>query len=162
MSGQTIEGMPTQEHPSLLPRITLALLLLLALGVRLFGLTNPPFDYNPTRQLRSAMIARGMYYAGLETAPEWQRQMAVRQWRAQEVLEPTILEAMVAASYRLAGGEILWISRVFSSLLGRRGSGAVPAGEGDRLARRGVGGSGLLPLPALWPCRPAALSCPIP
>jgi hypothetical protein len=108
--------MPGQERPRLLPRISLAILLLLAYGVRLLDLTNPPFDYHPTRQLRSAMIARGMYYENLESAPDWQRQMAVRQWRGQEVLEPTILETMVAASYRLAGGEILWIARVFSSL----------------------------------------------
>jgi len=116
MTGPTTEVMPGRERPRLLPRVSLAILLLLAFGVRLLDLTNPPFDYHPTRQLRSAMIARGMYYENLETAPDWQRQMAVRQWRGQEVLEPTILETMVAASYRLAGGEILWIARVFSSL----------------------------------------------
>jgi hypothetical protein len=36
---------------------------LLALGIvlRLINVTDPPLDFHPTRQLRSAIIARGMY-----------------------------------------------------------------------------------------------------
>ncbi len=109
------------EHASapqrrLLPAITLPLLLLLAIGIRLLDLTDPPLDFHPTRQLRSAMIARGMYYAGLDDVPGWQRQMAARQQSAQETLEPTLLESLVAFAYRLAGGEHLWLARLFSSL----------------------------------------------
>ena len=99
----------------LLPTITLPLMLLLALGIRLFDLTDPPLDFHPTRQLRSAMIARGMYYAGLDDVPEWQRELADRQQDSQEALEPTILETLVAFAYRLAGGERLWLARLFSS-----------------------------------------------
>src|SRR3990172_13257084 len=99
----------------LLPTITLPLMLLLALGIRLFDLTDPPLDFHPTRQLRSAMIARGMYYAGLDDVPEWQREMATRQQDSQEALEPTILQTLVAFAYRLAGGERLWLARLFSS-----------------------------------------------
>jgi len=116
MGEQGAKEFTASGRPRLVQGIALALLILLALGVRLLDLTDPPFDYHPTRQLRSAMIARGMYYAGLETAPDWQRQMAVRQWHAQEVLEPTILESMVAFGYRLTGGENLWIARLLSSL----------------------------------------------
>src|SRR3989337_2387133 len=100
----------------LLPTITPPLMLLLALWVRLFDLTDPPLDFHPTRQLRSAMIARGMYYAGLDDVPEWQRELAARQQDSQEALEPTILETLVAFAYRLAGGERLWLARLFSSL----------------------------------------------
>src|SRR3990170_2666173 len=99
----------------LLPTLALPLMLLLALGIRLFDLTDPPLDFHPTRQLRSAMIARGMYYAGLDDVPEWQREMAPRQQDSQEALEPTILETLVAFAYRLAGGEHLWLGRLFSS-----------------------------------------------
>src|SRR3990172_1556642 len=101
----------------LLPTITLPLLLLLALGIRLFDLTDPPLDFHPTRQLRSAMIARGMYYAGLDDVPEWQREMATRQQDSQEALEPTILQTLVAFAYRLAGGEHLWLAKLLFSPL---------------------------------------------
>ena len=41
-----------------------AVLLILAAGLalRLFDLTDQPLDFHPTRQLRSAIIERGMYY----------------------------------------------------------------------------------------------------
>jgi 4-amino-4-deoxy-L-arabinose transferase-like glycosyltransferase len=94
----------------------LFLLLLLGLGVRLIDLTDPPLDFNPTRQLHSAMIARGMYYNGLTSAPEWQRQMAIAQWRGQETIEPRLLETLVAATYRLAGEENLGFARIYSSV----------------------------------------------
>jgi len=92
-----------------------AALLGLGITVRLFNLTNPPFDFHPTRQLHSAMIARGMYYARASDAPEWRREMAVRQWQGREVVEPRILETIVAWGYLLAGGEELWIARLLSS-----------------------------------------------
>ncbi len=38
------------------------MLLLLGLGIRLLDLTDPPLDIHPTRQLHSALMARGMYY----------------------------------------------------------------------------------------------------
>ena len=37
---------------------------------RLYDLTDPPLDYASARQLRSAMIARGKYYATQGDAPE--------------------------------------------------------------------------------------------
>src|SRR3989304_420079 len=86
----------------LLPTITLPLLLLLALGIRLFDLTDPPLDFHPTRQLRSALSPRGMYCAGLDDAPEGQGEIANRQQDSQEALEPPILETLVAFAYRLA------------------------------------------------------------
>jgi hypothetical protein len=84
-----------------------AALLGLGITVRLFNLTNPPFDFHPTRQLHSAMIARGMYYARASDAPEWRREMAVRQWQGREVVEPRILETIVAWGYLLAGGRVV-------------------------------------------------------
>ena len=47
---------------------------LLGLAVRLYDLTDPPLDFHPTRQLHSALIARGMYYQNLDDIPDWQRE----------------------------------------------------------------------------------------
>jgi hypothetical protein len=85
-----------------------------ALAIRLTDLTDLPLDFNPTRQMRSALIARGMYYQDLTTVPAWQRDMAVSQWHGEGVIEPQILEWLVAQTYRLAGGEHLWIARLYS------------------------------------------------
>lgn len=105
----------SRQH-RLLPAVTLLVLLALGLAIRLYDLTDLPLDFHPVRQLRSAMIARGMYYAGLESAPEWKREMAVRQWHGQEKLEPNIVEILVAEAYRLVGEEHLWFGRLFSSI----------------------------------------------
>jgi len=108
-----VEGKPT----GFFPRGSLWLLLLIGLAIRLYDLTDLPLDYHPNKQLRSAMMARGMYYADLPTAPEWQREMAFAQWRGMERLEPPILETVTAWTYRLVGGEHLWIGRLYASLL---------------------------------------------
>lgn len=94
--------------------ILAALILLAGVWLRLTDLTGPPLDFHPTRQLRSALIARGMYYARLDSAPEWQREMAAQQARAQELIEPQIMETLAAWTYRLAGGEYLWIPRLYA------------------------------------------------
>ena len=49
-------------------RLTLSLLLLLGLGIRLYDLTDAPLDFHPTRQLRGALIAPGIYYRWLPHA----------------------------------------------------------------------------------------------
>ena len=52
-----------------------------------------------------------------------QEQIAVLNSDRQGVLEPRILESLVAVGYRLAGGERLWIPRFLSSLFWILGSG---------------------------------------
>ncbi len=96
--------------------IVVALIFAVGIGVRLYDLTDLPLDFHPTRQLHSALIARGMYYQNLETAPDWQRELAVRQWKAEGLIEPQILESLTALTYRLAGGDYLWIPRLYSIL----------------------------------------------
>ena len=70
-----------------------ALVLLLGLGfaIRLYDLTDLPLDFHPTRQLLSALKARGMYYQNLQSVPAWQRQMAVHQWKLEGLTEPPII-----------------------------------------------------------------------
>jgi hypothetical protein len=45
----------------------LAVLFVAALGIRLYDLTDLPNDFYMTRQYRSLIIARGMYYQHLTT-----------------------------------------------------------------------------------------------
>ncbi|MEI6290409.1 MAG: glycosyltransferase family 39 protein [Chloroflexota bacterium] len=91
---------------------------LLAGAVRFYDLTDLPLDFAPTRQLFSALKARGMYYDSLPASssiPEWQREMAVRQWKSIQEIEPPVIENLTAFTYRFTG-EYLWIARVYSSL----------------------------------------------
>jgi len=95
--------------------ITLLLLFGLGLGIRLFDLTDLPLDFHPTRQLLSALKARGMYFQTAPNIPDWQRQMALQQWKTKAEVEPEVFEHLVAFTYRFTGEE-LWVARVYSSL----------------------------------------------
>jgi 4-amino-4-deoxy-L-arabinose transferase-like glycosyltransferase len=108
------------EHQSFFaPRwlLILALVLLFgsALGIRLYDLTNLPLDFHPTRQLLSALKARGMYDQTAPGIPDWQRKMALQQWKTKSEIEPEVFERLVAITYRFTG-ERLWVARVYSSL----------------------------------------------
>lgn len=94
---------------------SLVLAFVLALGIRLYDLDDLPLDFNPARQLFSMLKARGMYYAITPGLPEWQREIAIQQWKESPVIEPPVLEALVAVSYR-AFGENLAIPRIYSIL----------------------------------------------
>ncbi len=95
--------------------ITLAVLLGLGLGLRLYELTNPPLDFHPTRQILAALKARGMYLQTAGGVPDWQRKMAIQQWKTKSEVEPEVLEHLVAFTWRFTG-EQLWVPRVYSSL----------------------------------------------
>lgn len=97
-------------------RVTVLLLFVAAAALRLYDLTDPPLDFHPTRQLYSALKARGMYYATLGTAVDWQRELAVTQWKAQGLIEPPIMERISASLYSLLGQEALWVPRLLASL----------------------------------------------
>jgi len=94
-----------------------ALLVILILGfaIRLYDLTDLPLDFHPTRQLLSALKARGMYYQTLTDAPAEQRAFAIQQWKTRASVEPPFMERVVAFTYRFTG-EQLWIGRIYSSL----------------------------------------------
>jgi 4-amino-4-deoxy-L-arabinose transferase-like glycosyltransferase len=94
---------------------TLILLLVLGLGIRLYDLTDLPLDFHPTRQLLSALKARGIYYQSLTNVPEWQRNFAIQEWKLRAAVEPEVFERLVAFTYRFTG-EKVWIARIYSSL----------------------------------------------
>jgi len=95
-------------------KVSLALALLAAFGLRMINLTNPPLDFAPTRQLFSALKARGMYYQYVTDAPAGERQLAISLGDVGTV-EPPVLETLVSQTYRLTG-EHLWVARIYSSL----------------------------------------------
>lgn len=95
--------------------LTLIVLFGFGLGIRLYDLTNPPLDFHPTRQLLSALKARGMYDQTAPGVPGWQRRMALQQWKVRAEVEPEVFEHLVAFTYRFTGVQ-LWVARVYSSL----------------------------------------------
>ena len=114
----------------------LVLLMLAGFGLRLIDLTDQPLDFHPARQLRAAIIARGMYAQMLSAqpdAPHWlasaetaglsplnydplQAQAAVEMWQGMAIYEPQILERLAALTYWLLGAELLWVARIYSAL----------------------------------------------
>jgi hypothetical protein len=95
--------------------VLLAIIFLLGLGIRLYDLKDPPLDFHPVRQLRSALIARSVYYSLNPAADPALRQVAM-DTSSLEIYEPPILEQMVGLTYRLVGSEQVWISRIYTSL----------------------------------------------
>jgi len=99
----------------LLP-ISLTVIFILGLGVRLIDLNDPPLDFNPTRQLRSAIIARGLYYESAADVDPEQKELAITHMKSMERLEPPLFEILVSWTYRLWGGENLAAARVLASV----------------------------------------------
>lgn len=95
--------------------IALGLIFALGLGVRFFDLGAPLLDFHPTRQLFSAIRARGIYYQTLPNAPAWQKDMAKRQLENTATIEPPIMENAAAFFYSTFGGEQTGFPRAFSA-----------------------------------------------
>jgi hypothetical protein len=114
-----IHGLMSQSSffSSSLSRVfALVLLFSLALTIRLYDLTDLPLDFHPTRQLLSAIKARGLYY---ETQPDGiateKLETAIRQAKLKADVEPVLFEHVVAFTYRFTGEQV-WIARIYSSL----------------------------------------------
>jgi len=97
--------------------LILCVLFLVALGIRLYHIDDPPLDFHPTRQYRSLIIARALYFDQRPAAiPDWKREIAQCSRANQGILEPPIMESVVAAGYRLVGGERVWLPRLLSTV----------------------------------------------
>lgn len=123
----------TARSSKLITIVFLLALLILGTGLRLYDLTDQPIDFHPTRQLRSAIIARGMYYRDLPSADPTLRQQAIAAWNSTGQYEPSILEFIAAQAYRVMGGEYPWVARIIDSLFWLVGGMAL-----FDLARRGL------------------------
>jgi hypothetical protein len=100
----------------MLPGLLAALLLIFGLALRLYDITDQPIDFHPTRQLRGAIIARGMYYDMMPGADPAQRQQALDFWGSTGQYEPSILEKLSAYTYLLLGSEQIWVPRLYSAI----------------------------------------------
>jgi hypothetical protein len=85
---------------------------LAGLGVRLVQLDEPPLDFHPTRQFRSALLARRYFLEAAADVPTSRLDLARE--NAQEVYEPPLLERAAALAYRLRGREDLRVPRAIS------------------------------------------------
>ena len=81
--------------------------ILLALGglLRLIDITDPPLDFQPSRQLRNSLVARDIYYSLLPSATTEQRELASSFARSVGQYEPPVIESIVALTYLITGGE---------------------------------------------------------
>jgi hypothetical protein len=95
--------------------LVLVILFVAAITIRLYDLTDLPLDFHPTRQLFSALKARGMYYETLPNAPAEQREFAIQQGKLRTTIEPEILEKLTVFTWKFTG-EQLWVARIYSSL----------------------------------------------
>jgi 4-amino-4-deoxy-L-arabinose transferase-like glycosyltransferase len=93
-------------------------IILLAFGglLRLLDLTDPPLDFQPSRQLRNSLVARDIYYSLLPSATEEQRFLTDSFARSVGQYEPPIIESIVAVTYFISGGETIVAARIWEIL----------------------------------------------
>lgn len=115
MTGSNTSRFPNFSSPCLWRILALVFLFAAAIGIRVYDLTDPPFDFQPTRQFFTAIVARGEYYQNLTSAPQWMREQAVAQWKVEQTEFPTI-DALAALTYRFIGHEDLFFPRLYSAL----------------------------------------------
>ena len=96
--------------------LTLILIFGIALTIRAYDITDLPLDFHPSRQLFSAIKARGMFYETLPDIPNEKREFAIQEWKTKVTIEPEIVEYIAVFFYRLTGKEQLWIPRMVSVL----------------------------------------------
>jgi 4-amino-4-deoxy-L-arabinose transferase-like glycosyltransferase len=83
--------------------------------LRFSDLSAPLLDFHPTRQLFSAIKARGLYYQTLPAAPAWQKELSNRQYTGEATIEPPILDHLAAALYTHFGQENTAYPRAISA-----------------------------------------------
>jgi 4-amino-4-deoxy-L-arabinose transferase-like glycosyltransferase len=93
----------------------LAFLFGLGAFLRFSDLSAPLLDFHPTRQLFSAIKARGIYYQTLPDAPAWQKDLAIRQYTGEATIEPPILDHLAATLYTYFGQENTAYPRAISA-----------------------------------------------
>ena len=87
-----------------------------ALLVRAIHLDQSILDFHPTRQYRSAIIARACYYDAAPAIPEWARSVAVANLAMQPVGEPPLMEWLACVGYQTVGSERLAIPRALAAI----------------------------------------------
>lgn len=94
--------------------IALIVIFTLGIAIRLYDLTDLPLDFHSTRQLLSALKARGMYYETRTDVSSEERAFAIQQWKFRASVEPEFFERIVAWTYQFTGEQV-WVARLYSS-----------------------------------------------
>ena len=115
VTGSNSEEALTSRKMNWVQWVALVILIGVGFGVRMVNLYNPPLDFNPVRQLRSALIARAVYY-DLNPKIDPETRPIADSAASLESYEPPILEKIVGFTYYLVGAEQVWIGRIFSCL----------------------------------------------
>jgi len=95
--------------------LILGILIAASLAIRVYDITDLPLDFHPTRQLYTAIVARGLYFQNQPEGSSWQRQLALDALKREET-EPPSIDGLAAISYSLIGKEILWLPRLYSAI----------------------------------------------
>src|SRR4051812_26126203 len=94
--------------------VVLGVLVVLGIALRLPGLGDPPVRFHPTRQYHGLNGARATYLRWTPGSPAGERRVAQLTQDRDLQLEPPLLETVVAAGYKLLGGERIWLGRLLS------------------------------------------------
>jgi len=97
--------------------VALVVMLLAATALRVWNVSSSPPTFHPTRQYAGLALAKAWYDDLSGDVPADQRAAVEANGRTAPRLEPRVLEAVVAASYMLLGGEQVWVGGLLSSLL---------------------------------------------
>ena len=103
------------NNSGLWQKVLLALVFLAGFAIRIYDLQDPPLDFHAVRQLRSALISRGVYYQLDKSLDPDLRQLAIDTATLEEY-EPPIFEQIVGFTYLLIGSEKLWVSRIYLAM----------------------------------------------
>src|SRR4030095_718607 len=82
----------------------ISFLFILAFGIRIYHINEPPLDFHATRQYRYFLDARRYYYEILPSVPDWKKQVAQISKQTEGTLEPTIMPWVVSRIYSIIGG----------------------------------------------------------
>lgn len=85
-----------------------------AFAVRAIHIGDPILDFHPTRQYRSAIIARALYYTHAPVSAA-ERARADTHAAAQGAGEPPFMEWLAGVVFRLLGREALWVGRLLAA-----------------------------------------------
>jgi 4-amino-4-deoxy-L-arabinose transferase-like glycosyltransferase len=92
---------------------TVLVLLVGGLLLRVDAITKPSLA---TRELHNALLAREYYFDAGASLPAWQQNVLRDLRLSVKPIEPPVLDHVGAWSFRLVGGERLWIPRFLSAL----------------------------------------------
>jgi hypothetical protein len=94
-------------------QVVIAILFVGALLVRLDGISGPSIQ---SRELQNALLARQYYLGDGDGLPKWKQRVLRELHQLVRPIEPPILDVAAGATFRLVGGERLWIPRLWSTL----------------------------------------------